>query len=286
MSDMTDVRSYTNGHGRQADEGTHAQSSADFVKSLQDAVRENPISAALIGMGVLWMFMGGSNTSLFGGAGRKSIFDTAAQRADQVGGAVRDTASAVGSTASHVANAAAETASQLAGGVRDASSRAAGQAVDAAASAYGTTVGAASRAAETISDATTHVARSMQETGAKWGSTVQQNIADTFERQPLLLGAIGLAIGAGIAASIPTTEAEKRVMGEASDFVRETVTDKAAQVKEMANVALHEAKAQGLTPEAASGALKTIGEKVGSVAQTATSTRPSTKETPQGLKKT
>jgi len=268
---MTEVRSY-NGHGRHADAGPHGQSSADFVKALQDAVRENPISAALIGMGVLWMFMGGSNTSLFGGAGRKSIFGTAAERAEQVGGAVRDTASAVGSTASHVTNAATETASQVAGGVRDASSRAAGQAVDAAASAYDTTVDATSRAAKTISNVTTNVARSMQETGTKWGSTVQQNIADTFERQPLLLGAVGLAIGAGIAASIPTTQAEKRVMGEASDFVRETATEKAGQVKEMADAALHEAKAQGLTPEAASGALRTIGEKVGSVAQAATST--------------
>jgi uncharacterized protein YukE len=284
MSDMTDVRSYTNGHGRHLATGPKAQSS-DFVNALQDAVRENPISAALIGMGVLWMFMGGSNTSLFGGAGRKSIFRTAAQRAEQAGGAVRDTASHVGSSASHVTNAAAETASQVAGGVREASSRAAGQAVDAAASAYDSSVNAASRAAETISNATTNVARSVQETGTKWGSTVQQNIADTFERQPLLLGAVGLAIGAGIAASIPITEAEKKVMGEASDFVRETVTDKAAQVKEMANTAVNEAKAQGLTPEAASGALRTIGDKVASVAQTAASTSSSTKETSQGSKK-
>jgi hypothetical protein len=43
----------------------------------------------------------------------------------------------------------------------------------------------------------------MQETGTKWGSTVQQSIGELFERQPLLLGALGIAIGAGIAASIP-----------------------------------------------------------------------------------
>ena len=111
----------------------------------------------------------------------------------------------------------------------------------------------------------------MQETGTKWGSTVQQSIGELFERQPLLLGAVGIAIGAGIAASIPTTEAENKVMGGASDFVREAVSEKAAQVKEMADAAVHEAKAQGLTPEAAGEALRAIGDKVGALAQAAPS---------------
>jgi len=34
---------------------------SDFVGSLQDAIQKNPVSAALIGMGVLWMFTGGRN---------------------------------------------------------------------------------------------------------------------------------------------------------------------------------------------------------------------------------
>jgi hypothetical protein len=103
------------------------------------------------------------------------------------------------------------------------------------------------------------------------GSTVQQSIGELFERQPLLLGAVGIAIGAGIAASIPATEAENNVMGGASDFVRDAVSEKAAQVKEMADAAVHEAKTQGLTPEAASEALRAIRDKVGGVAQAAVS---------------
>lgn len=288
---MTDPELSTNGHGGHSGTAPGTHTSGDFVNALQNAVRENPISAALIGMGVLWMFMGGSSTSLFGGGGRKSIFRTAAQGAEEVSGAVRDTAARLGSTVSDATNAAAETASHIASGVRgaskavgDAASRSAGQAVDAAASAYDTTVNAASSAAETVSSATKNAAHRVQETGTKWGSTVQQNIADTFERQPLLLGAVGLAIGAGIAASLPTTETEKTVMGEASDFVRETVMDKAAQVKKMANAALQEAAAQGFTSEAAGEVLQTIGEKVVSVAQGATST--STNKPFQATKKT
>ena len=276
---MTVVRSYTNGQrGSHGAAAPHGRGSGDFVNALQDAVRDNPISAALIGMGVLWMFMGGSNTSLFGGGGRKSIFRSVGQGADEVGGVVSDTATRVGSSVGRVADAAAETVSHVAGGIREASaavadrgSRTAGQAADAVASAYDATTNAASRAADTISNAATSAAHAVQETGSKWGNTVQQNIAELFERQPLLLGAVGIAIGAGIAASIPTTEAENKVMGEASDFVRDAVSEKAAKVREMADAAVDEAKAQGLTPEGAGEALRTIGDKVGAVAQAAAS---------------
>ena len=37
--------------------------SGDFFGGLQDAIRENPVSAALVGMGVLWMFTGGAKLS-------------------------------------------------------------------------------------------------------------------------------------------------------------------------------------------------------------------------------
>ena len=290
---MSDVRPYTNGHDRPSEgHGPGERGTGDFVNSLGDAVRENPVSAALIGMGVLWLFMGGSNTSLFGGDGRKSIFRTAARGAERAGGALRDTASGVGSSVKAAAEQAAETTSEWAGTARKASealgesaSRTAGQAVDAVASAYDASTNAASRAAETISSATTTAARAVQETGTKWGSAAQQNLADLFERQPLLLGAVGLAIGAGIAASIPTTEVEKKAMGEASDHVRDAVTEKAAQVKEMADAALHEAKAQGLTAGAAGEALRTIGDKVSAVAQAPISSSPSAKNIPPGAKK-
>ena len=271
---MTLVRSYTDEQRGSYGATPNGRVSGDFFNSLQDAVRENPISAALIGMGMLWMFMGGSNTSLFGGGGRKSIFRGVGQGAEEVGNVGRDTAARIGSSVAH----AAETVSHVAGGVREASatvaehgSRTAGQAADAVASAYDATTNAASRAADTLSNTATSAAHAMQETGTEWGNTVQQSIGELFERQPLLLGAVGIAIGAGIAASIPTTEAENKVMGGLSDFVRDAVSEKAAQVKEMADAAVHEAKAQGLTPEAAGEALRAIGDKVGALAQAAAS---------------
>jgi hypothetical protein len=266
---MTEVQSYMSGpSGRPRTAVSHEQRNGDFVNALQDAVRENPIPAALIGMGVLWMFMGGSATTLFGGGGRKSIFRTALRGAEQVGDAVRDTGKHISSSVGRTADLAAGATSQVTDAVRqasaaagDAASRTADKAADAVSSAYDAATDAASRSAETISNAAT----ALQNTGVGWGAT----LSDLFDRQPLLLGAMGLAIGAGIASSIPTTETERMVIGGTSDFIRDTVTEKAARVKEIADAALQEVRAQGLTPEAAGKAVHTLGEKVGAIGQAA-----------------
>ena len=163
-----------------------------------------------------------------------------------------------------------ETVSHVAGGVREASatiaehgSRTAGQAADAVASAYDAATNAASRAADTASLPRPALPMRCRKQARSGVARFSKVLAEGFEGQPLLLGVVGIAIGAGIAASIPTTEAENKVMGGASDFVREAVSEKAAQVKEMADAAVHEAKAQGLTSAAAGEALRAIGDKVG-----------------------
>ena len=47
-------------------------SSSDFVGALDDAIRQNPIPAALVGVGILWLFAGGRNVML-GGASRAVV---------------------------------------------------------------------------------------------------------------------------------------------------------------------------------------------------------------------
>ena len=39
---------------------------SDFIKDLGDAARRNPISAALIGMGLVWLFAGGKSAARSG----------------------------------------------------------------------------------------------------------------------------------------------------------------------------------------------------------------------------
>lgn len=205
-----------------------------FMNSLSDAVRDNPLPAALIGMGVMWMFMGGSKMSLAGGKGRKSVFSAAGEGASQIGGTVKHTAEKVGSSISTMAQGAANLVSTASG---------------------------------TVADAATSTYDAASEAPARMGNQLQQNIADLFDRQPLLLGATGFALGAGIAASLPVSEAEKQVMGKASGYVHEKVSQTASQVKEAANAAIDETKAQGLTPQAAGEAMGDIGRALGNPGQ-------------------
>ena len=107
--------------------------------------------------------------------------------------------------------------------------------------------------------------------------TVRSNLADVFRAQPLALGAIGLAIGAGIAAALPPSELEATYLGETSDNVRAKAADFAAEQTSRATTVAEgvlgavteEARRQGLTVEDAKSAVGDISAKVGRVADAA-----------------
>ena len=167
---------------------SHAQSdiSGDWIGGLNSAIRQNPLPAALIGMGVVWLFSGG--------------------------------------------------ASSAAGGVQSAIG---------AASKIGAQVGASARTlGRPVTDALTT-------------SSAVATISNLFERQPLLLGAVGIAIGAGVAATLRTTDAESGLFGaasarlqrEAMDVAREQVRGARDLVDGVATAVTDDARAQGLSPE-------------------------------------
>ncbi len=63
---------------------------------------------------------------------------------------------------------------------------------------------------------------------------VRSKLATLFDEQPLVLGAIGLAIGAAIGAALPMTETEDSLMGSTAHRFRDSATDAARhEVDEM-----------------------------------------------------
>jgi hypothetical protein len=105
----------------------------------------------------------------------------------------------------------------------------------------------------------------------------RSNLSDLFESQPLALGAIGLAIGAGIAAALPPSEVETEYLGEAGDVIKaraaEFASEQAERVTTVAGNVMEavsdEARKQGLTLEGAKSAAAEISAKVGRVAEAA-----------------
>jgi hypothetical protein len=74
--------------------GPHS-SRGDFIDELNDAIRQNPVPAVLIGAGLLWMFMGGARNTVLGGASW-SLFSGIAQGAQHTGAAAYRGAREVG----------------------------------------------------------------------------------------------------------------------------------------------------------------------------------------------
>ncbi len=107
--------------------------------------------------------------------------------------------------------------------------------------------------------------------------TVRSNLSDIFRSQPLALGAIGVAIGAGIAAALPRTELETDYVGETSDTLKKRAAEfadeqvgRATKVAENVMAAVsQEASRQGLTMEGAKSAAGDISSKIGRIADAA-----------------
>jgi len=220
-------------------------------------IQTNPLPAALAAVGLGWLYLkrprvtAGTTTTLAyhaGGqsgqrvgvgyeAGGATIGANAGQLAtgvrDTVAGAAGSVASAVGATAGGVADTVgsaagtvADTAGSAAGAVADTVAGAAGAVVGtvgSAAGAVGSTVGAVGGAVGHAADGTQLAARDLA--AEVWYQT--QRVGDGFQtlaqRNPLALGAAGIAVGALIGLAVPTTPQESQVMGAA----RDTLLDKA-----------------------------------------------------------
>jgi hypothetical protein len=226
------------------------------VHQINQAIRDNPLAAGLIGAGLFMTFFG-----------RAGIPKLAAKLPDAAKGAARaatDGISAGARTVTDAASAASSKISDVAGNLADQASQASsvsGPALDS------NKLG--DRATE-MKDNLTAGAQQVREriaTAAQSGwdasAALRGQLSDSLERQPLLLGALGLAIGAGLASVLPATDTERELVGDRASALRDEVKNRAAQfvsdVKE-------EAAVQGFTPAAARGALEEVARRAKHVA--------------------
>jgi ElaB/YqjD/DUF883 family membrane-anchored ribosome-binding protein len=182
----------------------------EYVVNLGAAARQDPLPLALVGVGLAWLMMSGRDGSRVdrvrvGSPGpsidevRTGVRDTVAGVRDSVSGAVSGVKDVVASVRDKVSS------------VRD----------------------SASRTSQKISDTKQRIGQTAQAARDKAGQvgSVAREQADRvrsgFDRllneQPLALGAVGLAVGAVLAATAPRTRQEDRLMGDASDRLKDDV---------------------------------------------------------------
>jgi hypothetical protein len=232
-----------------------SEKTSGFVRDLGEAARQNPLSAALIGMGVLWLFTGGRAVERAGELCRNGRFD----RVPDAASAVLETAR---STVEAGTDAIGEHVTSAKHVLRDGSAG---------------TLGSATRLGRDYVDAASEHAGSMPRAGAEILGAVRSNLTDIFSAQPLALGAVGLAIGAGIAAAFPPTEMEAAYLGETSDTVKakaaDFVVEQTARATTVAGAVVgavtEEARRQGLTIDDAKSAAGDLSAKVGRVVDAA-----------------
>jgi hypothetical protein len=235
----------------------------DFVRDLGDAARKNPISAALIGMGVLWLFTGGRAAEraagLARGVGFDRVGDVAGKALDAARSTLRYGSETIGSGVSSIGSGVSSATETL----RDAGSAG---------------LDRVARAGSEYADAAYGYAQNIPDAGGAMFSTARDSLSELFRAQPLALGAVGLAIGAGIAAALPATDLEAEYFGEASDSFKEQAVDFASEqvsraatiAEEVVGAVSDEARKQGLTVEAAKSAIADVPGKLGRVVDAAT----------------
>jgi len=102
------------------------------------------------------------------------------------------------------------------------------------------------------------------------GTQANDWINDTVSRNPLIVGAVGLALGAIIAAALPSTPQEDKLLGPAADDLKQKAGDAAlegvAAVKDIATEIYQEAasraKEEGLSADDAKQFAGQVGERI------------------------
>jgi ElaB/YqjD/DUF883 family membrane-anchored ribosome-binding protein len=212
----------------------------DLLRGLGRQVSENPMPAALIGAGLVWMMMGhgktnGSSAPRVNGDGRStgetfsSAADSAIAMGSDLGTRAGEIGSDLGSKASDAARSVKETMQSAASGVSETAS----MLKDKASSAYESVADTASRTKWAVKDA----AYSVKESAAALEESAvaaTRGLFDFCKDQPLVLAGLGLAIGAALGAAIPETEAEDRLMGETADQLKQQAQALASDQLQMA----------------------------------------------------
>ena len=199
--------------GQLFDETAHAMGGAgqQVLSKFIDQAKENPMPLAVMGLGLAWLMTSNKTGS------RNSTYEDRSF-APHSGGGIGDKLHGVSDKLHGVG----DKASDLVSGARDQLS------------------GATASASE--------MGHAAADKAIQYGRQTRQGLAQLIEREPLLLGAAGLLVGAAIGAALPSTDLEDRTIGPMRDKVLDKGKDLAQtgmqQASEVAQTAYSTVKSE------------------------------------------
>jgi len=266
------------------------------VQSMQRRAQDNPLQMAAVGAAVaypVWsllraiptpLLLIGAGLFLTSKRGQQSTKEIKAKVDDMVHQGtekVSDLACAVRSDLEDRLAGARYGAEELrgavtsaAGAVTDKAQSVLRSAADTAKGAVSDAAGQVASAAERISTAAGGTAANAKDQAAAMGAQSRDALTNFVNDNPLLVAGIGAAVGAFIAASIPSSEAENKLFGAGSEKLKDKAREAAAQgIEQAGNIAAEAAGSvaaaaarEGIDAAGVQRALNTVADSVRKVA--------------------
>lgn len=254
------IRGATIGKVEQMAHTAHSRAN-EASEGLLATIRQNPVPAALAGLGILWLWMNrqgaqpqrssylGDGARYSSSSGNQSAIPDYWQRENaQAGqgyrqqqpesGMVGRVGEGIGAAASQVG----ERASGLVGTVGDTAGNIAGTVGETA----GNVAGAVGETASNLASAAGETASALASQAQYGAQRLEDRFQSSLQSNPLAVGAVALALGAAVGLALPQTERENALMGEARDMIVE--------------------RAQGMAQETI-GKVQQVASEVGSTVQ-------------------
>lgn len=185
----------------------------EFASNLGDAVRRNPLPTLVAGIGLAWLYYADRHGTA--APSGPALGESAAQQ----GHRLADAAHRAGDSARRVGDSVRHAAESARGGV--------GMAAERVRAAGGSARHGADLARQRVSEGMARMREQVgaaRATGRRWAVQTRRGAADLgsegrrmLEEQPLVVGAVGIALGALLGALLPRTRVETQALGEARD---------------------------------------------------------------------
>jgi ElaB/YqjD/DUF883 family membrane-anchored ribosome-binding protein len=230
------------------------ETASDYVAAMDEAVRRNPIAATLVGVGLGWLMLSSGEPRRGAGLERHNVdySRTDALRGEYGGGGLGESLEDWGEETAERAGGMAQRAKERMGEIAHRARehvRGAGESLR----------GGRDRMSEMGQD--------MRERGHRYADMgddlrgrsqgfgrmardqaerARNSLGHLLEEQPLVIGALGLAIGAMVAASLPATRREDELFGETRDALmhraEETASEQAERARQVAQSTVEHAR--------------------------------------------